>query len=89
MPMPEAPCYNGVFPLNPYVDNCALPARPRRTLGSAPDQTALLNCNIGSDALRSMDALRGRECSLKGALYGEHEPDGCYFWSVIVEGSTV
>ena len=53
IPAPLAPCYNGVFPLNPYVDNCALPARPPRTLGSAPDQTALLNCNIGSDALRA------------------------------------
>lgn len=50
---PTAPCYNGVFPLNPYVDNCALPSRPPRVLGSAPDQTALLNCNIGSDALRA------------------------------------
>jgi hypothetical protein len=50
---PTAPCYNGVFPLNPYVDNCALPSRPPRVLGSAPDQTALLNCNIGSGALRS------------------------------------
>jgi hypothetical protein len=50
---PTAPCYNGVFPLNPYVDNCALPSRPPRVLGSAPDQTALLNCNIGSEALRA------------------------------------
>jgi hypothetical protein len=52
-PAPLAPCYNGVFPLNPNVDNCALPARPPRTLGSAPDQTALLNCRFGSDALRA------------------------------------
>ena len=50
---PSAPCYNGVFPLNPYVDNCALPSRPPRVLGSAPDQTALLNCGIGSEALRA------------------------------------
>jgi hypothetical protein len=50
---PSAPCYNGVFPLNPYANNCALPSRPPRVLGSAPDQTALLNCNIGSDALRA------------------------------------
>ena len=42
-----APCYNGVFPLNPYVDNCALTPRPRRALGSAPDQTAILNCGNG------------------------------------------
>lgn len=50
----DAPCYDGVFPMNPYVDNCAIPARPPRVLGSAPDQTALLNCNIGSDAFRKM-----------------------------------
>ncbi len=51
---PDAPCYNGVFPLNPYVDNCAITPRPPRVLGSAPDQTALLNCSVGSDALRRM-----------------------------------
>ena len=50
---PVAPCYNGVFPLNPYVNNCAIPHRPPRVLGSAPDATALLNCSIGSDALRA------------------------------------
>jgi hypothetical protein len=50
---PSAPCYNGVFPLNPYVDNCAIPSRPSRVLGSAPDQTALLACNIGSGAFRA------------------------------------
>ena len=50
----QAPCYNGVFPLNPYVDNCGITPRPPRVLGSAPDQTALLNCGIGSDALRRM-----------------------------------
>jgi hypothetical protein len=51
--LPSAPCYNGVFPLNPYVDNCAIPSRPHRVLGSAPDQTALLNCSVGSEALRA------------------------------------
>jgi len=50
---PSAPCYNGVFPLNPYVDNCAIPSRPPRINGSAPDQTALLNCGIGSKALQA------------------------------------
>ena len=50
---PSAPCYNGVFPLNPNVDNCALPSRPPRVLGSAPDQTALLACNVGSGAFRA------------------------------------
>lgn len=51
---PAVPCYNGIAPLNPYVDNCALPYRPPRVLGSAPDQTALLNCSVGSDALRKL-----------------------------------
>jgi len=50
---PSAPCYNGVFPLNPYANNCAIPSRPSRVLGSAPDQTALLACNIGSGAFRA------------------------------------
>lgn len=47
------PCYNGVFPLNPYVNNCAITPRPPRVLGSAPDQTAILNCSIGSAAWRA------------------------------------
>ena len=47
------PCYNGVFPLNPYVNNCAITPRPPRVLGSAPDQTAILNCSIGSTAWRA------------------------------------
>ena len=50
---PSAPCYNGVFPLNPYVNNCAIPSRPPRVLGSAPDQTALLACSVGSGAFRA------------------------------------
>lgn len=50
----QAPCYNGITPFNPYVDNCALPNRPPRVLGSAPDQTAILNCSVGSDAWRKV-----------------------------------
>lgn len=50
---PEAPCYNGIFPLNPYVDNCSIQPRPPRVIGSAPDQTALLNCSVGSKAFRA------------------------------------
>ena len=46
-------CYNGVFPLNPYVDNCSIPSRPPRVIGSAPDQTALLNCSFGGQAFRA------------------------------------
>ena len=51
--VPLAPCYNGVFPLNPYVDNCGMKPRPPRVIGSAPDATALLNCSIGSQAFRA------------------------------------
>ena len=51
---PLAPCYNGIAPFNPYVDNCALPNRPPRARGSAPDQTAILNCNFGSGAWRAV-----------------------------------
>lgn len=51
---PLAPCYNGITPFNPYVDNCAIPNRPPRVLGSAPDQTAILNCNFGSGAWRAV-----------------------------------
>jgi hypothetical protein len=53
-PVPSAPCYNGITPFNPYVDNCAIPSRPARILGSAPDQTALLNCSVGSRLLRAL-----------------------------------
>ena len=53
-PVPSAPCYNGITPFNPYADNCAIPSRPPRVLGSAPDQTALLNCSVGSRVLRAL-----------------------------------
>lgn len=53
-PRPTAPCYNGIAPFNPYIDNCAIPQRPSRVLGSAPDQTALLNCSVGSKVLRAV-----------------------------------
>ena len=49
-----APCYNGIAPMNPYVDNCAIPNRPPRVLGSAPDQTAILNCSVGGSAWRAL-----------------------------------
>lgn len=53
-PGPSAPCYNGLTPFNPYANNCGIPYRPHRVLGSAPDQTALLNCSVGSQALRAL-----------------------------------
>lgn len=51
---PAAPCYNGITPFNPYIDNCAIPNRPPRVMGSAPDQTALLNCSVGGAAWRAV-----------------------------------
>ncbi len=53
-PLPAAPCYNGITPFNPYVDNCGLPGRPPHMPGAAPDQTAILNCSVGSQILRAM-----------------------------------
>lgn len=52
--VPSAPCYNGIAPMDPYVDNCAIPSRPPRVLGSAPDQTALLNCSVGGSVWRAI-----------------------------------
>jgi hypothetical protein len=51
--IPLEPCYNGIVPLNPYANNCALPSRPPHVLGGAPDQTALLNCRVGGQVLRA------------------------------------
>lgn len=49
-----APCYNGIAPFNPYIDNCAIPNRPPHVLGGAPDQTAILNCSVGGAAWRAV-----------------------------------
>lgn len=35
--------------------------------------------------VRSMDALRGRDCSLRGLYYGEPPSADCYFWEVVVQ----
>lgn len=53
-PVPAAPCYNGIAPFNPYIDNCGIPNRPPRVMGSAPDQTAILNCSVGGKAWRAV-----------------------------------
>ncbi|HTY28736.1 MAG TPA: hypothetical protein VMD51_11430 [Mycobacterium sp.] len=53
-PAPSAPCYNGIVPFNPYANNCAIPSRPPHILGAAPDQTAILNCSVGSQVLRAI-----------------------------------
>ena len=34
-PAPTAPCYNGIAPFNPYIDNCAIPNRPPTFWGGA------------------------------------------------------
>jgi hypothetical protein len=52
--LPSAPCYNGIAPFNPYIDNCGIPNRPSRVMGSAPDQTALLNCSVGGAVWRAV-----------------------------------
>ncbi len=51
---PTAPCYNGIAPMNPYIDNCAIPNRPPHVLGGAPDQTAILNCSVGGATWRAV-----------------------------------
>ncbi len=53
-PSPNAPCYNGIAPINPYINNCAIPHRPPHILGAAPDQTAIINCSVGSRLLRAV-----------------------------------
>ena len=50
---PAAPCVDGITPLDPYANICSIPYRPPRVLGSAPDQTALLNCSVGGQVLRA------------------------------------
>ena len=52
--VPSVPCYDGLTPFDPYANNCAIPSRPAHILGSAPDQTALLNCSVGSQILRAL-----------------------------------
>jgi biopolymer transport protein ExbD len=42
-----------------------------------------------STLVQSLDALRGHECSLQAAQLGEQEPEGCYFWSAVVQSTTV
>jgi hypothetical protein len=51
---PSAPCYDGITPLDPYANICSFPYRPPRVRGSAPDQTALLNCSVGGEVLRAL-----------------------------------
>ncbi len=50
---PAAPCVDGITPLDPYANICSIPYRPPRVRGSAPDQTALLNCSVGSQIMQA------------------------------------
>jgi hypothetical protein len=38
-----------------------------------------------STLVETMDALRGRDCSLASAYTEIENPDGCLFWDVVVE----
>ena len=38
-----------------------------------------------STLVETMDALRGRDCSLTAAYTETENPDGCLFWDVVVE----
>ena len=35
--------------------------------------------------IRTMDALRGRDCSLQAVARGENAPETCAFWNVVIE----
>ncbi len=74
-------------------DFAALEQRAEELKGRFPDDA---DVDISAEAsiplhtlVESMDALRGTECSLRGALYGEAVPAQCYFWNVVVKSSTV
>jgi hypothetical protein len=41
---PQAECYNGVVPLNPYVQSCTLPSNGPQIRGAAPDANAIIAC---------------------------------------------
>jgi hypothetical protein len=41
---PQAQCYNGVIPGNPYAPSCTLPGNPNKIRGSAPDPAAIIAC---------------------------------------------
>jgi hypothetical protein len=37
-------CYNGVAPLQPFVQSCTLPSNQPRVRGAAPDPGAIIAC---------------------------------------------
>jgi biopolymer transport protein ExbD len=74
-------------------DYAALEGRAAELKALFPDDVTVnisAENNIGYGTLvQSLDALRGRECSLDGALHGESAPGDCYFWSPIVQNGSV
>ena len=39
-----AQCYNGVIPLDPYIQSCTLPSNQSHVRGAAPDANAIIAC---------------------------------------------
>jgi biopolymer transport protein ExbD len=70
-------------------DYGALEARARDLKQQYPHASRVGVTAEGSVSLqtlvRSMDALRGRDCALEAVHRGERAPDTCLFWDVIVE----
>lgn len=74
-------------------DYAALEERAAELKARFPDD-AIVNISAENGIeygtlVQSLDALRGLECSLEGAYFGEREPEGCYFWSPIVQSGAV
>jgi biopolymer transport protein ExbD len=74
-------------------DYVALEERAAELKALFPDDVIVnisAESSIGYGTLvQSLDALRGHECSLDGALLGEPAPGDCYFWSPIVQNGSV
>lgn len=73
-------------------DYAALEERAAELKARFPDDatvtiTAESSIDYGT-IVRSLDALRGSECSLAAARLGETVPAECYFWSAIVEAGS-
>lgn len=70
-------------------DFAALEAKARDLKVLFPEDTSVTLSAEGTieyqTLVRSMDALRGQECSLAGTFVGEEVPPECYFWQVVVQ----
>lgn len=77
---------------NGTYDYAALEQRAAELKALFPEDSVVnISAENGIDygtLVQSLDALRGRECSLGGVLVGEEEAGGCYFWSVVVQSGT-